>query len=147
MLTKLTENTLGEFTSKMVLYTHVQENQIELSKFEEILQSIFECIANHADFYKSMLGPHGIHDFKLQMQLAIMDNLEQNSIKLTLGEHDLDIPKDMVLHFITSSIIGIAIWWLQNDMKYSPKYTSQQSVKILAKGAFWVAGFTLFNEG
>ncbi|MED0979852.1 TetR/AcrR family transcriptional regulator [Bacillus paramycoides] len=60
LLTKLTENTLGEFTSKMVLYTHVQEKQIELSKFEGILQSIFECIAKHADFYKSMLGPHGI---------------------------------------------------------------------------------------
>ncbi|MED1412535.1 MULTISPECIES: TetR/AcrR family transcriptional regulator [Bacillus] len=147
LLTKLTEKTLGEFTSKMVLYTHVQENQIELSKFEEILQSIFECIANHANFYKSMLGPHGIHDFKLQMQQAIMDNLEQNSIKPTLGEHDLDIPKDMVLHFITSSIIGIAIWWLQNDMKYSPKYTAEQAAKLFTKGPFCALGFTFFSRG
>lgn len=128
----------------MVLYTHVQENQIELSKFEEILQSIFECIAKQADFYKSMLGPHGIHDFKLQMHQAIMDNLEQNSIKLTLGEHDLDISKDMVLHFITSSIIGIAIWWLQNDMKYSPKYTAEQAAKLFTKGPFCALGFTFF---
>ncbi|NWK72249.1 TetR/AcrR family transcriptional regulator [Bacillus paramycoides] len=147
LLTKLTENTLGEFTRKMVLYTHVQENQIELSKFEEILQSIFECIAEHADFYKSMLGPHGIHDFKLQMQQTIMDNLEQNSIKLTLGEHDLDIPKDMVLHFITSSIIGIAIWWLQNDMKYSPKYTAEQVAKLFTKGPFYALGLTFFSRG
>ncbi|WP_243526702.1 TetR/AcrR family transcriptional regulator [Bacillus pseudomycoides] len=147
LLTTLSEDALGELTSKMVLYTHVQGHQIELSKFEEILQSIFECIAKHADFYKTMLGPHGIHDFNLQMQQTIMDHLEHNFIELILGEHDLDIPKDMVLYFITSSIVGIAIWWLQNDMKYSPKYTAKQLVKLFTKGPLCAVGFTFFNEG
>ncbi|NWK72251.1 TetR/AcrR family transcriptional regulator [Bacillus paramycoides] len=147
LLTKISEDALGELTSKMVLHAHVQEHQIDLSKLEGILQSIFECIAKHADFYKTMLGPHGIHNFNLQMQQTIMDNLEQNCLELKLGEQDLDIPNDMVLHFITSSVVGIAIWWFQNDMKYSPKYTAQKLVKLLTKGPLCAVGFTLFNEG
>ncbi|MBJ7993652.1 TetR/AcrR family transcriptional regulator [Bacillus mycoides] len=147
LLTKLSENVLGELTSKMVLYTHVQGQQIDFSEFEGILQSIFECILKHADFYKSMLGSHGIHDFNLKMQQTIMDNLEQNFIELKIEDHDLDIPKDMVFHFITSCVVGMAIWWLQNDMKYSPKYTAKQLVKLMTKGPLCAVGFTLFNEG
>ncbi|MED0903453.1 TetR family transcriptional regulator [Bacillus cereus] len=146
LLTTLSENVLGELTSKMVLYTHVQGQQIDFSEFEGILQSIFECILKHADFYKSMLGPHGIHDFNLKMQQTIMDNLEQNFIELKIEDHDLDIPKDMVFHFITSCVVGMAIWWLQNDMKYSPKYTAKQLVKLMTKGPLYAVGFTLFNE-
>ncbi len=81
------------------------------------------------------------------MQHTIMDHLEQNFIVLILGEFDLDIPKDMVLHFITSSVVGISIWWLQNDMKYSPKYTAQQLVKLFTKGPLCAVGFTFFHEG
>ncbi|MCW9134627.1 TetR/AcrR family transcriptional regulator [Bacillus paramycoides] len=146
LLTKLSQGALEELTSKMVLYAHVQGHQIDLSKFEEVLQSIFECIVKHADFYKTMFGPHGIYDFNLQMQQTIMDHLEQNFIELILRELDLDIPKDMVLHFITSSVVGIAIWWLQNDMKYSPKYTAQQLVKLMTKGPIGAVGFTFVNE-
>nr|WP_276307545.1 TetR-like C-terminal domain-containing protein [Bacillus cereus] len=57
------------------------------------------------------------------------------------------MPKDMVLHFITSSVVGTAIWWLQNDMKYSPKYTAQQLVKLFTKGPLCAVGFTFFHEG
>lgn len=94
-----------------------------------------------------MLGPHGIHNFNLQMQQTIMHHLEQNFIELILGKIDLDIPKDMVLHFITSSVVGTAIWWLQNDMKYSPKYTAQQLVKLFTKGPLCAVGFIFFHEG
>lgn len=146
MLTKLSDGVLEELTSKMVLYAHVQGHQIDFSKLEEVLQSIFECMVKHADFYKTMFGPHGIHDFNLQMQQTIMDNLERNYIELKIGEHESDIPKDMVLRFFTSCVVGMAIWWLQNDMKYSPKYTAQQLVKLMTKGPFGAVGFTFFNE-
>lgn len=146
LLTKISEDVLEELASKMVLYAHVQGNQIDFSKLEEVLQSLFECMVKHADFYRTMFGPHGIHDFNLQMQQTIMNNLERNYIELKIGEHDSDIPKDMVLRFFTSCVVGMAIWWLQNDMKYSPKYTAQQLVKLMTKGPFCAVGFTFFNE-
>ncbi len=82
LLTKSCEEALGDLTSKMVLYAHMQGHQIDLSKFEGIMQSLFEGIAKHADFYNSMLGPNAIHDFNLQMQQTIMNNIEQNWMEM-----------------------------------------------------------------
>lgn len=79
--------------------------------------AIFEHMATNARFYRVMLGKNG--------DPAFTEKVRQNIVKRTRVALPIKLRNDKTLlepylSYISNGILGTLIWWLENDMPYSP---------------------------
>ncbi|MGG1661057.1 TetR-like C-terminal domain-containing protein [Brevibacillus sp. NRS-1366] len=66
-----------------------------------------------------------------------MSEFVQNGLSNVLAnDHQLTVPKEIVIRYTTSAFLGVLIWWLENDMNYSPKYMASNLLLIATKGPY-----------
>lgn len=95
----------------------------------------FEQIAEHSQFYKVMLGPKGLPGFSLRMETIIRDSLNHRSIIAQPVDSQIMIPRDFIVRYVTSAHLGIIMYWLENDMPYTPKYMATQLIRLHVLGS------------
>jgi len=110
----------------------------------EVLQSSvcaeFEHLAEHAAFYRVMLGECGTAKFIHRMQ----DHIYRTTVR-QFGEAAGDqpaaaMPLEPVLRFMASSYIGMMQWWLEHELPYPPKQMAAMLVALYTNNAFQVLG-------
>nr|WP_281272003.1 TetR-like C-terminal domain-containing protein [Paenibacillus cellulosilyticus] len=102
----------------------------------------FEHIADNAPFYKLMLGPKGIPGFSLRLETIIRDSLNHRSLIAQPNDRHVQIPRDIIVRYVTSAHLGIIMYWLENDRSYSPKYMATQLIRLHLLGSVH-----FFNRG
>ncbi len=87
---------------------------------------LFEKMMERSRFYKIMLAEEKVPYFTERVVKIIeifvrngIQQMEQDGIEFT-------IPKEISVAYGSSAILGVIIWWLKNDMPYTPKYMSSQ---------------------
>ncbi|AWB46523.1 TetR/AcrR family transcriptional regulator [Paenibacillus sp. CAA11] len=95
----------------------------------------FEHIAEHVYFYKVMLGPRGLPGFLKRMESIIQDSLTHRSIIAQPNDREVMMPRDLIVRYSTSAHLGIIMYWLENDMPYTPKYMATQLVRLHGLGS------------
>jgi AcrR family transcriptional regulator len=90
----------------------------------------FEHIAANARFYKVMLGANGLPGFAVRMENVIRDAFYHRSTVAQPNDSQLMIPRDIIIRYSTSSHLGIIMYWLENDMPYTPKYMATQLKRL-----------------
>ncbi len=90
------------------------------------LVSLFEHVTEHTDFYKVMLGEHGMPGFTTRLIQTLKELCYQSFERIPPERLQGPISKDILISYITAAYLGVIIWWLQNDMPYSAKYMAQQ---------------------
>ncbi|MNO44458.1 DNA-binding transcriptional repressor FabR [compost metagenome] len=95
----------------------------------------FEQIAEHSRFYKVMLGPNGLPGFSLRMETIIRDSLRHRSVIAQPIDSQVIIPRDIIVRYVTSAHLGVIMYWLENDMSYSPKYMATQLIRLHGLGS------------
>nr|WP_239565456.1 TetR/AcrR family transcriptional regulator [Brevibacillus fulvus] len=90
------------------------------------LISLFEHVAEHADFYAVMLGKRGFPGFMASMTQLFQTYFQ--SLLENCSKHDnrSDVPKEITIRYITSAYLGVILWWLENGMPYPPEYMASQ---------------------
>ncbi|CAM3638723.1 TetR-like C-terminal domain-containing protein [Marinicrinis lubricantis] len=93
-----------------------------------VMIDLLEHMAEHAKFYKLILGTKRIPIFaeRLMMLLAELMNekLEREGSDSFIVK--AGIQKDIALWYGASAIIGTIVSWLRNDMPYTPLFLSKQ---------------------
>lgn len=95
------------------------------------LAKVFDHFAEHADFYRSLLGNQGV----LAFTVRIRDYIEE------VGRKWLDIPgaegvvnRDIAINYLASAYLGVVTWWLEHDMPYTSEEMAMQLMHLTAGG-------------
>lgn len=97
---------------------------------------MFEQIAGHADFYRVMLAKHHMPHFISQLQKVLTEFIQNGLSNVLANDHQLTVPKEIVIRYTASAFLGVIIWWLENDMSYSPKYMASNLLLLATKGPY-----------
>ena len=109
------------------------------SKLEQLMQIILEKIQNNIPFYKALLlDENRIYGFQSKMEEIIKKTVADG-----LDNTQLKISKELLLQYIASTFMSIVIWWVKNDLSYTPKELASQFGKILTHGHLKAAGISI----
>ncbi|RDZ12474.1 TetR family transcriptional regulator [Priestia megaterium] len=102
---------------------------------------LFEFIHQHADYFKVMLSDRGLPQFRSHMTEIVKKRVYGELISsIREEEGELDIPKDILISYITSAHIGVICSWLESDMKFSPAFMADKLTNLTLLGPIRVAG-------
>ena len=72
-----------------------------------------------------------------------MEEIIKKTVADGLDNTQLKISKELLLQYIASTFMGIVIWWVKNDLSYTPKELASQFGKILTHGHLKAAGISI----
>jgi AcrR family transcriptional regulator len=111
--------------------------------FDGSLRSIvgvFNHVAQHARFYKVMMGAEGVPSFIA----GVRDYMVEITLKwLTMLQpepHQSTVPLDIVANSLSWSLLGVLIWWLEHDLPQPPEYMAEQFHRLMTLGVPQVLG-------
>lgn len=101
----------------------------------------FEHIAEHADFYRAILGERGSPAFASRLRDVVADVVREYVLcRLTPTGRQPRVPLDFVAHYLVGAYVGVAEWWLNNDMPLSTTEMEQMVDDLADKGVSWAIG-------
>lgn len=99
-----------------------EENKIlnnkESYSLPEDLVKVFEHVSENALFYRVMLGKNGNPDFVEKIRNYIQMRIK-NSLPSTLTVDETLL--NLYIVYSAHASFGAVLWWLENDMPYSPE--------------------------
>jgi len=108
-------------------------NSMELSLL------LFQHTQNYHPLYKALLGKGGSEVVIKEFQKYVTEQMQKHLSEGWGHNPNLkDIPPDLVIHFLSSSLLSLLTWWLDNDLPVSAERISQlyhqMAVDPLMKG-------------
>lgn len=96
----------------------------------------FEHIAQHADFYRTLLGENGSAKFLFRLRKYLADLILQQWQGLKLPEgHETRFPDAFTAYYCAGGLIGLFVWWLETGLPRTPEEMSRMSYEITLYGA------------
>lgn len=104
--------------------------------------SDFKHIAEHAEFYKEIIGPKGSMAFLTAVRnFSAALFLDDTVIPFSKMQVTPRVPRELTAYFLAGAQIGVVYWWLhQNDMKLSPQQVSRMLNELCVYGSAWALG-------
>jgi AcrR family transcriptional regulator len=124
-------NDLSE-SVKMQEYEFTYNGEQPHPTFVRLLEKMME----NRRFYKIMLAEEKIPYFTERVAGVIEELVEQGQRFLQENHIEQRIPLPIVKSYIASAYLGVIIWWLKNDMPYTPVYMSTQLTIMSTVGSF-----------
>jgi AcrR family transcriptional regulator len=100
----------------------------------------FEHLGKHADFYKVMIGRHGVAHFIYRMQDYVYRSTEKRLKSLESVRAPGGVPQEIVLQFVASAYVGLMHWWLENDMPFESGEMADLIVRLYSASLFEAMG-------
>jgi AcrR family transcriptional regulator len=108
-----------------------------VGKLKPATELIFEHAAENAEFYQILLQGHGVETTAGRVQEIINHHITigfEQVLKPFGGEKRLSLPLPLLIQFFSTSLLGIVIWWLENEMPFSPQKMADQYYQLLMHG-------------
>jgi AcrR family transcriptional regulator len=110
------------------------------------IQMIFQHGAEHVDLYRVMLRGEGISKSHGQIR-TLISNAAIELFRVRMEKENLSIQPvvalDFFVNYFAGAIMGILMWWLENNMPYPPKVMAEMFQKMFIPGAIEVMGVTV----
>jgi len=97
---------------------------------------MFEQMMKHGRFYKIMLADNKVPYFSSHVIHIIERFVRSGSDYLRKDGIEQTVPQEIAVAYISSAYLGVIIWWLKNDMPYTPTYMSSQLTLMSTVGPF-----------
>ncbi|USL39182.1 MULTISPECIES: TetR/AcrR family transcriptional regulator [Priestia] len=143
LVDKLIDEVFEELTDIINPCIYIQKKRVKISQFQSMIEAIFTNIFHHATFYQIMLSEKGVHGFNRKMQGVILEKFRKEFATINLQEQKFSTPPELLIHFISSALIGTVEWWVNNDLVYSPKHMAVQLVSLITIGPLQSSGFEI----
>jgi len=105
------------------------------------LPTSFEHIAQHAAFYRAILGEQGSPAFVSRLKDFVASTVRERMLNLmTVPGKDPRLPLDFMTHYLVGAYVGVATWWLNNGMPYSSEKMAEMINDLADKGLMWALG-------
>ena len=96
---------------------------------------VFEHMAQHGDTYRSMLKIHGGTFFSIHLQDYLQEAIYPLLREIFSAEEKFDdMELGLLVSFMVGSFRGIAQWWLEAGMPYSPEEMGKRYVELSKAG-------------
>jgi AcrR family transcriptional regulator len=116
------------------------DGRLSLEGTQQTILSDFQHLAKHAEFYRVMIGAHGVAQFIHRMQEHIYQTTEERLKEVAGSPPETPLPLDLVLQFISSAYVGLMHWWVENDMPNSPEQMASMITKLYNMTPFEAMG-------
>lgn len=97
-----------------------------------VMVSLLEHIAEHAKFYKVVLGlkrtPIFTERLLKMLSETVTNGLENHRKSFII---DAGIQKDIAIWYGSAALIGTIVAWVRNDMPYTPQFLAKQFFLLL----------------
>ncbi len=104
------------------------------------IEIAFQHMAENAGFYRVLMGLEGDRGINRRLfdYLAgrISERLQERARQLGL---EPSLPVEMLAHYYTGALRGIAIWWLEHNEQYSPGEMARIFQKLVTQGILSLA--------
>jgi len=117
--------------------TPVTPEHLTIDVPERNLILIYQHVAANADFYRVMLGNHGVPAFirrlrhiMAQWSLARLEALRALGVPLT------SLPSEFTANYMSGAVIGVTEWWLENDMPLTPEELARCTLQLSVSGLY-----------
>lgn len=98
---------------------------------------LFTKMIEQNRFYRIMLVQEKVPYFTEAVREIIETLVERGTQYMIEDKIEFNVPVDMSIAYITSAYLGVIIWWLKNDMPYTPAYMAKQLTRLSTVGP-WV---------
>jgi len=102
-------------------------------------QLAFEHMAQHHQLYRVLLNERGA----AVISLRILELLANISRRYTVGQLDVArslLPLELLAYHLAGSLFALLMWWLNNDMPYSPEHMAKIFQHLAVPGLANVVG-------
>ncbi|HFQ92442.1 MAG TPA: TetR/AcrR family transcriptional regulator [Anaerolineae bacterium] len=139
LLTETLETQFDELIARIEAETagqYIWENPLSA-------QIVYEHIAEHAALYKVLFGERG-QGFVINRLLKYMARYDENQLRQVISEEG--VPVALVAYHFAGALFATAVWWLENDMPYSPEYMADNLQRLCASGVVSLAGVDVMRD-
>ncbi len=106
--------------------------------------SVLTHVAEHADFYRAILGEEGVPLFMFRVRSYIEDIvLKWLKFGRTNSDEHLLVSPEIAINYLGSAYLGVIAWWLNEDMPLSIDDLATQLVRLTALGFHQSLGLKL----
>lgn len=96
--------------------------------------TVFEHIAENANFYAAILGEQGVPLVMARVR-DVIEDIINSWLKVLLPNTFADkMLPDIATNFLGAAYLGVITWWLENEMPYSPAEMERFLIKISNAG-------------
>jgi AcrR family transcriptional regulator len=108
------------------------------------LVAVFRHFAENERFYRAMLGPNGVPSFAAKLRQS-SEAIIRERLEFLAAQSDRkpSVPLELVIQYAVSSYTGIAVWWLEQHMPYSPEQLARYYIQLSAAGLYGSIGLPL----
>ncbi|MFF2176526.1 TetR/AcrR family transcriptional regulator [Lysinibacillus sp. NPDC058147] len=97
---------------------------------------LFEQISLNSKLYKVFLTEKDIPYFSSGIKEIIINFISNGINFMQPDDKKLTVPREMAVRYFAAAFLEVIVWWLENDMLYSPKFMATQLMKITVKGPY-----------
>jgi AcrR family transcriptional regulator len=101
---------------------------------------LFAHVAEHAPFYRAMMGPGGIPGFRERVETAVAAQMTHLLPAFGFEEGRLQMPQALAIHYLAAAQVGFIQWWLENEMPFPPETAAVYLVNLHQRGGSWALG-------
>lgn len=125
-----------------------RENRVARLSLQEVqqgylpMQILYEHIQEEEILYRILFSNRGPQVVIGKVRKFLADKVK-SQIKYRFPANQFHAPVDIIAYHFASAQVGLAAWWLDNDMPYPPKYMAQISFWLSSAGT--ARGFGIEN--
>lgn len=101
---------------------------------------VFQHFADHHRLYRVLLTEKGAVMVFTRLLKILSQVAEQDVILKDVDQPKTGIPTHLVAHYVTGALLGLIVWWLNNDRPYSPEQMAVIYGHLMDPGATKVLG-------
>ncbi|XGV96584.1 MAG: TetR/AcrR family transcriptional regulator [Leptolyngbya sp. BL-A-14] len=101
---------------------------------------VFQHFADHHRLYRVLLTEKGAAMVFPRLLEILTQLAEQDVILKDVVQPKTGIPTGLVAHYVAGAVLGLVVWWLNNDQPYSPEQMAALYGHLMDPGATKVLG-------
>lgn len=134
LLQQLLDDSLQELRSSVQLKD--LEYKYESNQSHPIFVRLFDKMIERNRFYQIMLAREKVPYF-IESVREIIETLVRDGTQYMIEDKiEYKVPVEISISYITSAYLGVIIWWLKNDMPYTPTYMAVQLTRMSTVGPY-----------
>lgn len=97
---------------------------------------LFTHIYEQSLFYQVIYKYDLIPQLEIEIKALFEDMVRRAIYHYEEEKLQVIVPKEITIPFISNAFYGVLIWWLKNDLPYTPHYLAKQLTMISTHGVF-----------
>ncbi|GEN36295.1 TetR/AcrR family transcriptional regulator [Aneurinibacillus danicus] len=136
LLNKIVEEKLLSLTKRLRdNITHENKYKANFDVPDPFFEALFNHVAQNEEFYRIMFTRLQPAFFIDKMREAIRECYYTQFSLMRMKQKPV-VPSDILLDYISSSIIGVVVKWLEGTIGYKPQYMALQLTRLFILGVY-----------